>query len=226
VIVFSLVGVGASVAVSWGIAMACSVRTGEVTYTPPPPGSRLSSASRVPSDYEKGTHVVYRGPGIRYEMVTESMWMGSTLGAVSGRKNRSVERVEVGWPWGAMEWAGTMDERVVRREWSAIAGVRVRGWDGRVALGADRRLPLVPLWPGMALDALVFGAGAWAGWSGVRGVRGWRRRRGGRCEGCGYRLAGNVSGTCPECGRRLPSRVGERTITAGLAKDRGPGSIA
>jgi len=31
-------------------------------------------------------------------------------------------------------------------------------------------------------------------------IRRWRRRRKGRCVTCGYRLTGNESGVCPECG--------------------------
>lgn len=34
--------------------------------------------------------------------------------------------------------------------------------------------------------------------------RRYRRRRKGRCVGCGYHLAGNVSGVCPECGHQIP----------------------
>ena len=38
----------------------------------------------------------------------------------------------------------------------------------------------------------------------VRGpVRRWRRLRTGRCVRCGYNLAGNVSGRCPECGTEI-----------------------
>lgn len=36
----------------------------------------------------------------------------------------------------------------------------------------------------------------------------WRDRRRippGHCEKCGYNLAGNVSGVCPECGERIPA---------------------
>jgi len=31
----------------------------------------------------------------------------------------------------------------------------------------------------------------------------WRKRKPGHCRKCGYNLAGNVSGRCPECGRTL-----------------------
>jgi hypothetical protein len=45
----------------------------------------------------------------------------------------------------------------------------------------------------------------------VRGtVRRYRRQRQGCCLKCGYNLTGNVSGTCPECGRKLPLLDDER----------------
>lgn len=38
----------------------------------------------------------------------------------------------------------------------------------------------------------------------IRGpVLRWNRRRGGRCEYCGYNLSGNRSGRCSECGTRF-----------------------
>ncbi len=42
----------------------------------------------------------------------------------------------------------------------------------------------------------------------VRGpLRRWRRRRQGRCQKCGYDLAGNVTGVCPECGTARTASV-------------------
>lgn len=52
-----------------------------------------------------------------------------------------------------------------------------------------------PLWAPLALfafyPALAFICGP---------LRRWRHRRRGLCLRCGYDLAGNVSGVCPECG--------------------------
>ena len=36
-------------------------------------------------------------------------------------------------------------------------------------------------------------------------LRYWRRKRG-LCQTCGYDLTGNVSGTCPECGKATPTK--------------------
>jgi hypothetical protein len=35
--------------------------------------------------------------------------------------------------------------------------------------------------------------------------RRWRSRARGRCPACGYNLAGNISGVCPECGAGIPT---------------------
>ena len=61
-------------------------------------------------------------------------------------------------------------------------------------------LPLIPDWPAFLGSVLLYGALSFAGVTAWRSARGWRRRRRGRCVGCGYNLTGNVSGTCPECG--------------------------
>lgn len=59
-------------------------------------------------------------------------------------------------------------------------------------------LPLFPLWPGVALNTLVFATTLALLWHTPGAVRSFRRRRGGRCMKCGYDTTGLE--TCPECG--------------------------
>lgn len=83
-------------------------------------------------------------------------------------------------------------------------------WKLGPAGGWYRGLPLSPVWPGFAINSLLFGA-AWLVLLRVAGVPAWRaaagvllrkrvRRKAGLCPECGYDLrTGFVSG-CPECG--------------------------
>ncbi len=50
--------------------------------------------------------------------------------------------------------------------------------------------------PLMMLNAVVMARSAWRQWLDVRPIPP------GQCR-CGYNLAGNASGTCPECGRKV-----------------------
>jgi len=56
---------------------------------------------------------------------------------------------------------------------------------------------------------IFFLLGLYPGIAFLRGpARRWHRRRRGLCEQCGYNLAGNTTGVCPECGSKmeLPQR--------------------
>lgn len=58
----------------------------------------------------------------------------------------------------------------------------------------------VPYWPAAVVFAVLPLTAL------IRGYIRWRRLREGRCVLCGYKLTGNVSGRCPECGCEIPSR--------------------
>lgn len=60
------------------------------------------------------------------------------------------------------------------------------------------RLPVMPMWPGFAVNTLMYGAIAGAALFGPGMVRRTLRRRRGGCTACGYDLAGLR--LCPECG--------------------------
>jgi hypothetical protein len=131
-------------------------------------------------------------------------------------------RESVGWPVPVLGHDVVFDSKgdVDHVEW----GVNVRRVRKPLAgllwsLSLDNRvgaLPLRPLWPGFAVNGVVWGA--FAGlvrWLRTRTPRALRRRRG-QCERCGYDLRGLPAATtpCPECGHTaripLPSETFER----------------
>ena len=67
-----------------------------------------------------------------------------------------------------------------------------------------RVLPLLPIWPGFAINTLLYAAatilvaGLW--WLVRRAFRNMR----GRCLSCGYDLRRNLASGCPECGWKRP----------------------
>lgn len=62
-----------------------------------------------------------------------------------------------------------------------------------------------PAEPGVVVLANVVAHGAFAGGVAWLSLKPRRRRRCGHCVQCGYDLAGNCSGRCPECGTRVNS---------------------
>ncbi|MBX3407361.1 MAG: hypothetical protein KF869_11430 [Phycisphaeraceae bacterium] len=60
------------------------------------------------------------------------------------------------------------------------------------------RLPVMPMWPGFALNTLLYGALVGSALFGPGAIRRTLRRRRGACIVCGYDLTGLAM--CPECG--------------------------
>ena len=109
---------------------------------------------------------------------------------------------DFGWPFHAFSRAdvsnGAFDLEPVRG-WRG--GIRVPGLREdarRMLFGPRRRIPLVPLWPGFAIDTLFYAGVSWPLLFGPFALRRAVRRRRGRCPYCGYDLAGLAG--CPECG--------------------------
>jgi hypothetical protein len=87
-------------------------------------------------------------------------------------------------------------------------------------------LPLIPDWFPFLASVVLYGAASFAAFWLWQSFRACRRRRRGRCVTCGYDLRGNVSGTCPECGRaseqpaKLPRSEGVVSRVQRLSRER------
>ena len=107
-----------------------------------------------------------------------------------------------GWPWRSMQ-TGThhvvdAQTRTTTPHNSLTGGITLWTNNGQGPL--DRfALPLFPLWPGFAINTLVFATGLAVLWHVPVGVRRMSRRRAGCCLACGYTIEG--LDTCPECGK-------------------------
>lgn len=109
--------------------------------------------------------------------------------------------LEAGWPLHAMRGSFYRTEG---GEEGARGGMTIAGKQPSKLTFAARALwlPLAPLWPGFAVNLLIYSA-TWmlvltgSRWHGIRRYR-WLRR--GRCGHCGYDLRGGT-GQCPECGK-------------------------
>jgi hypothetical protein len=69
-----------------------------------------------------------------------------------------------------------------------------------------RLLPLLPLWPGFAINTIFYAAMLWLLWVAPGKIRRFIRIRGHRCPACGYQIApgGGIGPVCSECGAPLP----------------------
>ena len=138
-------------------------------------------------------------------------WDWTQYNVAGGDGYQTVFATRIGWPARSLA-AYTHMESSDGRVWSEPVGwvpawksVLMRGefklFDG----GLRRAWPVYPLWGGMAINALVFGAGLATLWLAIgRAGQRWRVRRG-ECPGCGYPIG--VADRCTECGRELPRWV-------------------
>ncbi len=72
--------------------------------------------------------------------------------------------------------------------------------DGQTVIGEAIVLPLRPIWPGFAINTILYAAALWTLTLGPFTARRAIRRKRGWCLKCGYDLRGEFSAGCSECG--------------------------
>jgi hypothetical protein len=196
-----LVGLVATVLVAW-LMLANSQSAGIAT-----PAFRWPA--HTPADWPKpkmGKVVVDRG--VLIETVSWADPGMEFLPQTTRWKDLEASAVRCGWPWPAVtcvQWSVTPWSTGTKASFPStprlwVAGLLVR-WP-KVATGCsgEHRLPVQPLWPGFAVDAILFTAVAAALAAVPAGLRWGYRRRCGLCVSCAYPIAQEPR--CTECGLR------------------------
>jgi len=210
-----LLGVATTIAVSWLAAIFADLSGSNFLHNPNT-ASTAYLRHVPPKDWTVRTWLVRNGFAIRHDLVSECVWMGSTLGmSPSTAPNRTREVVSAGWPLPALQWTAYDESHFFESPPSARDLSLARTWRyglpqwsmRALATGDERRLPVRPTAAGFILDTAIFTAAAWWGVEWLSRVRAARRARKGACPRCGYDLAGHEASTttCPECGTTRPA---------------------
>ncbi|MCL4743391.1 MAG: hypothetical protein KJZ54_14440 [Phycisphaerales bacterium] len=109
-----------------------------------------------------------------------------------------IDSSAVGWPLRAFRWEetfGVVGNAVLTDDESSEFGFR-----GMLGLTQQVGVPALPIWPGLLLNTLFYGAIWFALFTALAALRTARRLRRGLCPLCRYDLRGLPQRACPECG--------------------------
>ncbi len=196
-VVFLLLGAVVNVAVAWGC-----VFTAGLTLVSPVFDSFGSPVGRILGPYVDvsssewrwveafdadtgqvtrfGTAFEFHDTGYHFHTIAatdDAVWLGP-----------NITMVKCGWPFDAMTGASLL--RVdLDREYC---------WTLRTNRGT---YPLQPIWPGFAINTILYAVILWLLFATPFALRRWRRMRRGLCAKCAYPVG--ESAVCTECGRVL-----------------------
>ncbi len=111
-----------------------------------------------------------------------------------------------GWPLLSMSGGWSMTGFPRKSEWHVVDCIEIQAPLGKhlsPSSGSHARgLPLGPIWPGFAVNTLLYAGVLWLLFGGPFTVRRLIRVRRGLCPKCGYPMG--ESAVCTECGKTLP----------------------
>ena len=152
-------------------------------------------ATYAPSGFQKEPVVAVRFANVCVTHV--SMWKPVAFTPEGTFDHDLVLRIRAGLPLRAVEGASW------RAAGTPTAGTPKVILDALVVLPANRlKILLRPVWPGFAINTVVYAAILWLLALAPFTARRMIRHRRGRCRKCGYDLRGDFSASCPECGWR------------------------
>lgn len=112
-----------------------------------------------------------------------------------------------GWPAKSMFGDGFWRQDEYGDEDGNLAFRKIHAAHGLLIIDdkAFTTIPLVPLWPGFAVNTLFYAAIAWMLFAALFAWRRRRRARRGLCAACAYPVG--IGGVCTECGAAVTPRV-------------------
>lgn len=181
------------------VAWTCQIRSSVSIVDVDPTGGKR--------DWPSKFRASINAPG--YWHASRGVGRSGELYSAFGGSSRSMASEMVfiqsaGWPMRAVEMVRWTDpnsnKEVSEHSVTLPQTVYLPDW------AAGQPVPALPVWPGILINTLVYGAIGWGMVKGLVWCRGQFRLRRGRCAGCGYpRGAAEV---CVECGRALGKSPG------------------
>ncbi len=198
-VVFLLLGAIVNVAVAWGCATWIVPLKNDLAAWQRQLNAPLRSdyrrwwATHAPSGFQKEPVVAVRSANVGVTHV--SMWKPVAFTPEGTFDHDLVLRIRAGWPLRAVEGASW------RAAGTPTAGTPKVTPDALVVLPANGlKILLRPVWPGFAINTLLYAGVLWLLTLGSFTARRIIRRRRGLCIKCGYDLRGTEHAKCPECG--------------------------
>jgi hypothetical protein len=108
---------------------------------------------------------------------------------------------QFGVPTRSLEMQGRNWKEPVKETWNHRYRFKMPRWATPGPYEAG--LPLLPFWPGFAINTLFYAAILWMLFALLRVLRRWRRIKRGLCPACAYPVG--ASDLCTECGKPIPS---------------------
>lgn len=168
----------------------------------------------VPDSWPNAPHSTVYLKSNGFELLEQKTWFGS-----ESPHQYICDRTQVGMPFRSLQRTAYLVRLPQNRtmpggvaddlsseppELSFVSGIRIpKGWNAlhfTPYAPEFNLLPIMPIWPGFAINTLIFALVPALLWLPLGPLKRARRRRRGRCVSCGYDLSGITGKSCPECG--------------------------